>query len=154
MSILLASCSTLYCLCIWYILTSLISSHLIAIHGGPLYLIGGSPGSCFFWFQGQHSHQIVLSQTVVKYRVTTYMYINIFTLKNLSVSLKCSKYAFHVFKNMHNVCCFIHLHPQNTCIKQEFIFCSLHKAKKNICVLPVSRPTLIFRATLNILLHF
>ena len=26
--------------------------------------------------------------------------------------------------------------------------------KKNICVFPVSRPTLIFRATLNILLHF
>ena len=28
------------------------------------------------------------------------------------------------------------------------------RPKKNICVFPVSRPTLIFHATLNILLHF
>ena len=28
------------------------------------------------------------------------------------------------------------------------------RPRKKICVFPVSRPTLIFRATLNILLHF
>ena len=62
------------------------------------------------------------------------------------------------------------MNPGSTCFRLAFsmtgldtgvwlhILCKAKKKKKKkyiyICVFPVSRPTLIFRATLNILLHF
>ena len=62
--ILPASRSAIDCLSTWRILrTSLNPSHLIERSSS---VIGGLSGDHHFRFHGQHSHQIVLSQTVVK----------------------------------------------------------------------------------------